>query len=167
MRTHHHRRLAAAALALQFLVPPALSADETSDRKAIEAAAQGLIKSFNARDVGAMIALATEDVVLLDPSLSPVRGHEAARRAWEQSAGATQGAVTTATKEIVVAGDLAWRIGALAHKLPTGVVNSQSLEIWKRGKGGWKIHRQMSSGLLAPPKFVQQPPISEPVRDTP
>jgi len=64
--------------------------------------------------------------------------------------------------------DLAWRIDAFASKLPNGTVTSrgQSLEIWKRANGQWKLHRQMSSHLLAP-VAVSTPLPSQPVYDKP
>jgi len=115
-----------------------------------------------------LVSLTTEDVVLMDPSLAPVTGR-AAREALRQALGVAKGQVTNATKELVIADDFAWRIGALTHKLPGGEVASrgQSLEIWKRVKGEWKIHRQMSSSILAQPKLLPRPLPPEPVLDAP
>jgi ketosteroid isomerase-like protein len=165
----HILRLFAPALSLLLGISPIALGDEAADRAALEAATQAWIKAFNARDADALAALTTEDVVLLDPTLPPVSGREAARGAWQQALGAAKGQVTNATKEAVIAGDVAWRIGALAHKLPNGEVVSrgQSLEIWKRVNGQWKIHRQMSSTILAQPKLLPRPIPSEPVLDTP
>ena len=41
------------------------------------------------------------------------------------------------------------------------------LEIWKRVKGEWKLHRQMSSTLLVPPRMLPRPLPPEPVLDKP
>jgi ketosteroid isomerase-like protein len=163
------RGLIAPALGLLLGISPLALADEAADRAALEGAAQAWIKAFNARDDDALAALTTEDVVLLDPSVAPVSGREAARHAWQQALSAARGQVTTATKEAVIAGDIAWRIAALAHKLPNSDVASrgQSLEIWKRVRGEWKIHRQMSSSILAQPRLLPRPLPSEPVLDTP
>jgi ketosteroid isomerase-like protein len=167
----HSRFRLPLALALLFLpgISPVLLADEAADRVALEAAAQAWTKAFNARDTGALLALVTHDVVLLDPGVAPVSGKEAAREALAQALGAAQGEVTAATKEIVINGELAWRIGALTHKLPIGGAAShgQLLEIWKRVNGEWKLHRQMSSGILAQPKLLPRPLPSEPILDTP
>jgi hypothetical protein len=69
----------------------------------------------------------------------------------------------------VIHGDVAWRIGALTHKLPNGEVvgHGQSLEIWKRVRGDWKLHRQMPSSILPQPKLRPRPIPSEPVLDKP
>lgn len=146
-------------------IAPMASADPAADRSAIEAAAQAWTKAFNSRDADALLALSTETVVLMDPTLPPVTGR-AATQAWRRALGAAQGQVTTATKEIVIAGDFAWRIGAFTHKLPGNTLShGQSLEIWQRVHGAWKIHRQMSSSLLAQPKLL--PPLAEPILDGP
>jgi ketosteroid isomerase-like protein len=161
------RRLLASALVLLLGVSPAAFADEAADRVALEAAAQAWTKAFNARDAAALVALVTPDAVVLDPGVAPVSGRQAVRETLERSLGAARGQVTTATKEIVIAGDVAWRIGALTHKLPGGLNRGQSLEIWKRVNGEWKIHRQMSSGILIEPKRLPRPLPSEPMLDTP
>jgi ketosteroid isomerase-like protein len=160
------RRILTAGLFLLFAVSSPVFSDTASDRTAIEAATQAWTKSFNARDAKSMSALTTEDIVLLDPELSTVRGRDAARQAWEQAFGVAREPVANATKEIVIAGDVAWRIGALTQKTPTGAVTTQCLEIWQRVKGSWKMHRQMTAGLLTPPELLRRPNPSEPVLNT-
>jgi ketosteroid isomerase-like protein len=162
------RRLLAAALLLLLGVSSMALADEAADRAALEAATQAWTQAFNARKAEALVSLTTEDVVLLDPSLAPVSGR-AAHQALREALGVAKGKITNATKELVIAGDLAWRIGALAHQLPGGEVlgRGQSLEIWKRVNGEWKIHRQMSSSILAQPRLLPRPMPPEPVLDTP
>ena len=144
-------------------------ADEATERAAVEAASQAWLAAFNAHDADSLVALTTPDVVLMDAGVASVSGRDATRATWVRALAAAKGQVTTSTKEIAIAGDLAWRIGALAHKLPDGTVVSrgQSLEIWKRVNGEWKIHRQMSSGLLAQPKGLSRPPPAEPIFNTP
>ena len=166
MHIHIHC-LRAAALSVLLGISTLALADEVADRAAVEARAQTWMKAFNARNAEALVALTTEDVILLDPSVPPVSGREAARRDWQQALDAANGKATTSTKEIVIAGDIAWRIGALAHTLGNGeVIRGQSLEIWKRVQGEWKLHRQMSSSILAQPKLLPRPP-SEPIYDRP
>jgi ketosteroid isomerase-like protein len=157
-------------LALLLGISSTVLADEAADRVALEAAAQLWIKAFNARDPDALVALATPDVVLMDPNVdAPVSGREAARQAWAQAVSAAQGQVTMATKEAVIVGDVAWRIGALAHTPPKSnvVTRGQSLEIWKRVNGEWRIHRQMASTILTVPRLLPRSLPSDPVLDTP
>jgi hypothetical protein len=47
------------------------------------------------------------------------------------------------------------------------VSRGQSLEIWKRVNGAWKIHRHMSSSILAQPKLLPRPLPPEPMLDKP
>jgi ketosteroid isomerase-like protein len=143
------------------VAPPALGAD-SADRAAIEVAAQAWAKAFNARDAKALLAMATEDLVVLDPNRPPVSG-AAAREAWKNALGAAQGQLTSASKEIVISGDVAWRIAGLTFRQPAR--QGQALEIWKRVGGEWKIHRQMSSSVLTQPNLLPTP--SEPVLDRP
>lgn len=149
------RLLAIAALAAIALAPLSFAA-ESSDRAAIETAAQAWVKAFNARDTNALLALATDDLVVLDANHSPMTGPRA-REAWKKAVGAAQRPLTSTSKEIVISGDVAWRIAAVG----TG----QVLEIWKRVGGQWKIHRQMSSNVLTQPRVLPAP--SEPVLDRP
>lgn len=147
-----------------LLVVPAVVANEATDRAAIEAAAQEWVNSFNLHDIAAMLRLATGDVVLLDPSLPPVSGN-AVNDALQRASTGTQ--LTTATREISIAGDVAWRIGVLQPVATAGTaLRSDCLEIWKRVDGTWKLHRQMSSGMLAPLRF-RRPLPSEPMLDQP
>lgn len=149
------RLLAIAWFAVLGVAPLAL-ASEATDRAAIEAAAQGWVRAFNAGDANALLAVATDDLVLLDASGPPMSGVRA-REAWKKAMGASRGQLTSVTKEIVIAGDVAWRIAALKE--------GQALEIWQRVGGEWKIHRQMSSNLLTHSNVL--PPPSEPVLDRP
>ena len=148
----------------------AAHADEAADRAAIEAATQDWVAAFNARDADAMVALATEDVVLLNPDTAPVSGRKAAGVAWQQAASTAGARITVANKETAIAGDIAWKIGAVGCQPPdSATVNcGQFLEIWKRVGGQWKIHRRMSSGnFSAKPGMAPRPVPSEPILDQP
>src|SRR5689334_22473438 len=148
------------ALALALLIAPFAFATEASDRAAIETAAQAWIKAFDAHDADALAALATPDVMLMDPATSaPVVGADALRKAVGQRGALAKAGITSTTREIFISQDIAWRVAT--------VNTGQSLEIWKRVKGRWRLHRQMSSGLLVPPKRFNQPSPSEPIFDTP
>jgi ketosteroid isomerase-like protein len=140
-------------------------ADDAADRRAIESAAQQWTKAFNARDATALVALVTEDVIVLDGGMSHIAGPARARDAWLRAAALSQGDIKFAEKEIVISGDVAWRVGAVAYKHSGGEwIKGQSLEIWKRTHDGWKLHRQMSSHIM---DRTLRPAPSEPVLDRP
>jgi ketosteroid isomerase-like protein len=102
---------------------------------------------------------------LMDSSMPPVSGRKAARDVWQLALRNSKGQIGTVTKELQIAGDFAWRIAAFTHKTPHELMrNGQSLEIWRSIDGKWKLHRQMSSTILAEPKLLQPRP-SEPVLD--
>jgi ketosteroid isomerase-like protein len=166
---HTFRCLQFAALLLVLGACRCAMAAEAADRQALEAAVQAWTEAFNARNADGMLALTTENVVLMGPDVPPVSGRRAARAHLARAVGTAKGQLTNVTKEIVTAGDFAWRIATLTHEPPRRELRSagQALEIWKREPGGWRLHRQMSSGLLAQPKFGRKPDPSEPVLDQP
>lgn len=151
------------AAVLVFTVAAWSRADEAADRAAIEAAAQAWMHAFNARDAAKLTDLMTADVVILDPNVAPLSGAKAVLQTLRL---APQTRALSTTKEIEIAGDVAWRIASIAHKEPTGATTyDQSLEVWQRAQGKWKLHRQMSSGLLTPSKLFRRPVPSEPRLD--
>lgn len=156
-----------AALAVAALVPGPAAADEASDRTAIEAAAQAWTNAYNARDLDALLGVVAEDVVLIDPVLAPVSGREAVRAALDRTMTSTKARLSSTTREIVVEGDIAWRIGVIRRQQPNAVLaTGQSLEIWQRAGERWQLRRQMSAGILAP-IMIARPRPNEPRLDTP
>lgn len=148
---------------LVFAVAALSRADEAADRTAIEAAAQDWMAAFNERDAAKLTDLMTADVVALDPNVAPLSG---AKSLLQNLRLAPRTRALSTTREIEIAGDVAWRIASIAHKQPSGATTyDQSLEVWKREQGGWKLHRQMSSGLLTPSKLFRRPVPSEPRLD--
>jgi hypothetical protein len=71
-------------------IAPVVLATESADRAAIEAAAQAWTRAFNARDANALLAVASDDLVLLDGSSAPMSGPRA-RDAWKKALGSAQG----------------------------------------------------------------------------
>jgi len=158
---------------LTAAMPCAALADESADRAALEAVAQAYVSALNARDADALADLSTPDIVLIDASVvrerssRSVSGRDAARQAWKQSLTGKTGRITSTTKEITIAGDFAWRIGSVTLELHGPVIASstESLEIWKRVSGEWKLHRLMSAGAFAGPPMFPRPSPSEPALD--
>ncbi len=140
-------------------------ADDAADRQAIATAAQQWARAFNARDAGALAALVTDDILILDGSSRHIDGPALATQTWLAAAALTQGEIKAGEREIVITGDTAWRVGAIAYQRADGPWHkAQTLEIWKRTGSGWKLHRQMSSHLIA--HTLRAPP-SEPTLGAP
>jgi len=137
-----------------------------SERVALEAAIHRWTMAVNAQDVEALNATMTEDVELLDEATT-VTGREAAIRALRDVA--TRGQLVATSREITITNHFAWRVGALTQTQRNGDVHArgQTLEIWKRVKGQWKLHRQMAAGLMSPADSLSRPSPGEPVLDQP
>lgn len=157
------RILYRAIFAVLLSTGPLAHADALADRAAIEAAAQAWIKAFNARDSSALLALTNRGAAFLDPAApAPASRQDMARTRTSPFE------LGTETGEISISGDIAWRVAVLSQKLNGDVVRrSAMMEIWKRDDGAWKLHRQMTSGLLVPPKLFTRPDPSEPILDSP
>jgi hypothetical protein len=108
----------------------------------------------------------TEDVELPDGAAT-VTGREAAMRVLRDVV--TRGQLTAASREITITDDVAWHVAGLAQTQKNGDVRAlgQALEIWKRVKGEWKLHRRMAAGVAMPGDLLTRPSTKEPVPDRP
>lgn len=143
------------------------AAAQSDDRAALDAATEAWVAAFNARDADAMVALTTEDVVLLPPNAEPIRGQEAVRTIWSRAVASAKAEATVTVDETIISGDYAYKTGAYVYTLPNGVVveRGKFLEIWKRTDEGWRIHRDMFSSNLPVRVPVPDPPPSQPRMD--
>jgi ketosteroid isomerase-like protein len=155
--------LLAGLLASGLLTASACAAADT-DRIALEAEIHRWTAAVNARDTAALTRAMTEDVELLENGVT-VTGREAAMRALREVE--AHGKLVVTSKEITVAGDVAWHIVGLAQKEKNGVLQArgQAIEIWKRVNRTWKLHRRMVAGPLPPGVSLTRPPPDEPVLD--
>jgi ketosteroid isomerase-like protein len=136
-----------------------------SERAALGTAIHRWMAAVNAQDVTTLTATMTEDVELFDAGGATVKGREAAVRSLCDMSHGQLGAVTV---EITIANDVAWHVAGLTRTQKNGVVQGQgqALEIWKRVKGEWKLHRRMA-GDTAPGVSLTRPSTNEPVLDRP
>jgi ketosteroid isomerase-like protein len=156
-----------AVLLLTSLVACAKApAAQESDRVALEAAVQRWVTAVNSQDADTLVSTMTEDVELLDENATAT-GRDAAIRALREVA--TRGKLAATTGEITVVDDVAWRVVGFVQTQKNGDVQARgrALEIWKRVKGEWKLHRQMAAGLFTPTESLTRPPTNEPVLDRP
>ena len=150
---------------LLFVACSTCIADEVADRRAIESSAQRWVSAFRAQSVTELAAVTTTDVLVLNDDARPVQGTLGASQAWTRAAAMTRETFVSTTKEIVVSGDVAWRVALLSYQQSGSEKHrGQALEIWKRSNGGWKLHRQMSSNIIE--ATLRSTP-SEPVLDRP
>jgi ketosteroid isomerase-like protein len=153
------------ALSLVALLAVSIACAADPDRAALEAAIQRWTMAVNAQDVAAMNAAMTDDLSLLNDTRT-FEGRETALPLLRQVA--TQGQITSTSLEITIANDVAWCVGAVTQARRNGDVHSlgQTLAIWKRVNGKWKLHRLMAPGLFTPNYSpLTRPPPNEPVLD--
>ena len=81
----------------------------------------------------------------------------------------SRGKLVATSREITIANDVAWHVAAFTQTQKNGDVHArgQALEIWKREKGVWNLHRQMAAGLITPAELLTRPSLDEPVLDRP
>lgn len=155
------------ALLVSGVFPVTLAAAALdSDRVALETASHRWVTAVNARDVDTLTRTMTEDVELLDNTVT-VTGRDAAIRALREVV--TRGRLVATSREITIAKDVAWQVVWFTQLQKNGDVlaRGQALEIWKRVQGAWKLHRQMAAGVLTPEVSLTRPSPNEPVLDRP
>ncbi len=135
------------------------------DRVAIESAIQRWTTAVNAHDVAALKSTMSGDVQLSDGAAT-VTGRDSAIQALGQMA--SGGKLVVTTREISIAGDIAWHVVGLSQTRKNGDVHAlgQALEIWKRDNGEWKLHRRMVADVGAGVSLTR-PSTNEPVLDRP
>lgn len=134
-------------------------ANSSSDREAVEKAAQRWWAAFTVHDIDELLQQTASDASVIDSSRVLASGHSDIRALLGS---APRVKVTSQTKDLVVAGDVAWRTAAISQAELTEV--SYVLEIWKRVGSGWQLHRHASSGVLTSPLRPRRIP-SHPVLD--
>jgi ketosteroid isomerase-like protein len=159
-------RLAAVLACSIVLAPPALAAD---DAARIRAGTESWVKSFNSGNAGAVVALYSDDAVLMPPGAPSARGTAAIKEAIAREiAGAKKVAATFAlgtNDEVGVAGDMAWHSGAYFVRDKAGKIleSGKFLEAWERKNGKWRIVRDIWNADGAPAAPAAKPaPTPEP-----
>jgi len=136
-----------------------------SDRAALETALQRWLVAVNAQDSAALTATMTDDVELSN-EVGTVAGRDAAIRALREFA--ARGRLVATTRELTIAGDLAWHVVGLMQTTRRGDSRAagQALEIWQRRDGLWQLHRRMAAGASRG-DLLKRPTTKEPVLDRP
>jgi ketosteroid isomerase-like protein len=152
--------LLASGLLASTMVPAA-----DSERSALEAAFRRWMTAVNEQDMATQRVTMTDDVELFDAS-GTVAGRDAALRALREVA--MRGRLVATSHELVIAKDMAWHVVGLVQTRENGDVQArgQALEIWKRVKGEWKLHRRMTAEAISAGVSLTRPATKEPVLDS-
>ena len=113
--------------------------------------------AFNAGDAKAVAALYALDAMLLPPNAEPADGREAIENFWAEFIGSGD-KVELETKEVVVGGDLAYKLGGfkVLHVNGEVVDRGKWVEIWKRADGQWGMYRDIWNTSLSQPAPAAQ-----------
>jgi ketosteroid isomerase-like protein len=146
-----------------------VDAGAPAERVSLDRQARAWDDAFERRDAEAMVAMMTDDVIVLPPNAPPVRGREAAAALWRRTLSRPQRALSVTIEETVIVDDYGWRLGQFFHTLPAGRVTGggKFIEIWQRIDGEWKLHRDMFSsneplGVPPPTPLPSQPRLDTP-----
>jgi uncharacterized protein (TIGR02246 family) len=139
--------LASAVLAAISLAAAADTSKE--DEAAIKAASAGWISAYNAGDANAIMAVYTDDAVVMAPGAPVAKGASAIKQLIEKQVASTRASGITlvlgGTHDVAVSGELGWDSGnyTVRDKAGTTVDSGSYLAAWKKTGGKWKIVRDM------------------------
>ena len=166
MNTSH--RIFCLLAATCALALPALAADDSGR---IRAGTESWLKSFNSGNAGAVVALYSDDAVVMPPNAPSARGIVAIKEAIaKEIAGMKKGGLTLAmgtVDEVNVAADMAWHAGTFVVKDKSGkaVDNGKFLEAWERKNGKWRIVRDIWNSDAAPGAPAAPAPAATPAAE--
>lgn len=130
-------------------------------RTAIEAANRQFMDAFSRGDAARISTLYAEDAQLYPPGYPPVSGRPEIEKLWRGVLALPVKEMRLETAEVQAFGDDATEVGRYtlvandSRELDAG----KYIVLWKRGAGGWKMHRDIWNSN-AP--IVTAPPVSPP-----
>ena len=133
----------------------------TEVRAAIDAANHEFMDAFSRGDAARIATSYAEDAQIYPPALPPVSGRADIEKTWRGVLALPVKEMRLETAEVQAFGDDATEVGRYAlvgndgRELDAG----KYIVLWKRGAGGWKIHRDIWNSN-AP--LVSAPPLAPP-----
>ena len=141
---------------------PQESRDARADEAEVAAAASNWEKAYNEKNADAVAAIYTEDAQLLPPGPPVVSGRAAIREFWANDIATSNMSFSITSDASGVAGDWAWRSGpwrgTALDGTPAGT--GKFIEIWRRTKDGWQLHRDIWNVDEAAPA-TEAPPATQ------
>lgn len=137
--------LAVLASCAQTAAPPA---DTAADEAAMRAGTTSWIEAYNVGDVDKIVAMYTDDAILMPPDAPAVVGHDAMKQylvadmAASKAAGLSMALDQDASG---VSGDLGWHAGTFHVNGASGsaVGTAKYVEIWRKLNGKWLMIRDI------------------------
>ena len=127
-------------------IAPALAADKV--REAVDRGNRAFLAAYAAHDSAKLAALYAPNAAAFPPGAARADGREAIRKVWQSYMDAGVTNVTLRTVEVEARGDLAYESGEYALDAPgkdgkLGHSTGKYVVVWKRGKGGWQLYRDI------------------------
>lgn len=132
-----------------------------ADQRAIARLQERDIAANTALDLDALVALTTDDVVLLAPGRAPVVGHEALRKFYDELLDRAPDVQVLAYsenwEEVRIVGDFAFQWGTITERSKPTVSGAETTSsvhamrmLARQPDGSWKIARAMWNTAPAP-----------------
>jgi uncharacterized protein (TIGR02246 family) len=113
-------------------------------RDAIESGNRAFTAAFLRGDAQAVAELYTSDAQVLPPGAGTVAGRTAIAAFWKGAIDAGVKDLVLVTEQVESEGDLAYETGRVRLVSSHGrVTEDRYLVVWKRGDGGWRLHRDI------------------------
>jgi ketosteroid isomerase-like protein len=134
-----------------LVVGLALACDVTSARaddvrSAVDDGNRAFVAAFLRGDAKAIGELYTEDAQVIAPGAPVARGRAAITAAWKKAMDSVKD-VRLETGDVESSGDLASETGIVHLVGKDGAATKERyVVVWKRTKGGWKLHRDIWNG---------------------
>lgn len=127
-------------------IAPALAADKV--RAAVDRGNRAFLAAYAAHDSAKLAALYAPNAAAFPPGAERANGREAIRKVWQSYMDAGVTNVTIRTVEVEARGGLAYESGDYALDAPgkdgtLGHSTGKYVVVWKRGKGGWQLYRDI------------------------
>ncbi len=152
--------LAACGLVLLAACAPSAPSGQTpsaaaADEAAIRAGADAWNAAYNVGDVDKIVALYTDDAVMMPPDAPAASGPAAIREFLTKDVAAAR-AAGISTKDdggtVGVTADLAWHAGQFSATDAAGktVSTGKYVELWRKKDGSWRMFRDIWNNDAAP-----------------
>lgn len=151
--------LLTAAAACSGKTPEVKTADVTALRAGVDSAAGRLLVALRTNNSDSLVALLSDDALLMPPGEPPLKGKEAARAWFNQFL--TQMKTTKldiTNREVLVDGEFATEIAGFVWTLQpvTGkpiVDNGNYIQVWRHMPDGrWLFHREIWNSSIPSPQ---------------
>jgi uncharacterized protein (TIGR02246 family) len=142
-----------ALTALVFAFGTIGTASASDTKRAISAANDNFMATYNRGDAPGMAALYTSAGQILPPNGNFVTGRPAIQSFWQALMDMGVKEVMLETVEVEDHGNTAWEVGKFMLHAEEGqmIDRGKYIVIWKKESGQWRLHRDIFNSSMPPP----------------